>query len=302
MQASSAPPSSLRTALRPGAEQTHKQAWVDWLFSRVAARYDLGNDLMSLGWHKRWKRRLVEMAFREVPPGARVLDLASGTGDVALMVAAADPAAEVVGTDINPDMLALAEAKQPPGLRNVRWQQADATALPFADGSFDVVLCAYAGRGFPDWEAVLREVHRVLVPGGRFANLDFARPPVRWWDAVYRGWMVVSGAILGAVLHGDPVTYVYIPMSMGRYRGQRWLDERMQATGFDTRLIETRACLMAFNVGTRRAERDGGAPDCAASGDARIDRALAGNHGSSPHMPGIATVGRAPRRRHGDGK
>lgn len=243
------PPSALGAALRPGAASAEKQAWVDWLFSRVARRYDLGNDLMSLGWHTRWKRRLVEMAA--VPRGARVLDLATGTGDVALMIAAADPTAQIVGTDINPDMLALAEAKQPPGLPNLRWQVADATALPFPDGAFDVVLCAYAGRGFPDWEAVLREVHRVLAPGGRFLNLDFARPPARWWDGVYRGWMVVSGAILGALLHGNPVTYVYIPVSMRSYPGQRWLAERMRAVGFEAELIETRACLMAYNLGTR---------------------------------------------------
>lgn len=254
MGASSSPPSSLRSALGGGEisgdPRAAKQAWVDWLFSRVARHYDLGNDIMSLGWHTRWKRRLVDLV--PIRPGQRVLDLASGTGDIALMVASESEAAEVVGSDINADMLELAAAKQPPGLERLRWVEADATALPFEDGSFDVVLCAYAGRGFPDWEAVLREVHRVLVPGGRFGNLDFARPPARWWDATYRGWMTASGAVLGTLLHGDPVTYVYIPASMARYPGQRWLDAQMRDVGFETQLIETRACLMAYNLGTRR--------------------------------------------------
>jgi ubiquinone/menaquinone biosynthesis methyltransferase len=252
------PPSGLREALRHDAP---KQPWVDWLFSRVAARYDLGNDLMSLGWHTRWKRRLVEMAA--VQPHERVLDLASGTGDVAYLVA--PEAREVVGADVNADMLAVAEQKRPAGCTNVTFVECDATRLPFPDASFDVVLCAYAGRGFPSWEAVLAEVRRVLVPDGRFLNLDFARPPQRWWDATYRGWMIASGAVLGAVLHGDPKTYVYIPLSMRAYAGQRWLDARMRDAGFDTRLVETTGCLMAYNVGAKRL--DGAAGTTTAPGD-----------------------------------
>lgn len=247
MDASQSPPSGLRSALNREAD---KQAWVDWLFSRVAQRYDLGNDLMSLGWHTRWKQRLVDLAA--VQSGERVLDIASGTGDVALMVAPQAAPAEVVGSDINADMLAVAETKRPKTVTNLRWAEADATRLPFPDNSFEVVICSYAGRGFPSWEAVLAEVHRVLVPGGRFLTLDFARPPNRLWDTTYRWWMIASGAVLGTVLHGHPKTYVYIPLSMHSYPGQRWLDARMKDAGFETTLIETTACLMAYNIGIRR--------------------------------------------------
>lgn len=244
MRSAGAPPSDLRAALGHTAP---KQPWVDWLFSTVAERYDLGNQIMSLGWHVRWKRRLIELA--DLRPTDRVLDLATGTGDIAWMIA--PHVREVVGSDINAEMMQIAERKRPAGVGNVSFVQADATALPFADGAFDVVLCSYAGRGFPTWPPVLEEVHRVLAPGGRFVNLDFARPPWRWWDALYRGWLVASGAVLGTVLHGDPQTYVYIPLSMGAYPGQRWLDERMKARGFDTRLVETTACLMAYNIGRK---------------------------------------------------
>lgn len=245
MREAEVPPSDLRVAL---GEVSAKQPWVDWLFSRVARHYDLGNDIMSLGWHVRWKQRLVELA--ELRPHERVLDLATGTGDIAYLIA--PHAREVVGSDINREMLEVAEQKRPAGAENVTFVEADATKLPFADGAFDVVLCSYAGRGFPSWPDVLSEVHRVLAPGGRFLNLDFARPPQPWWDATYRGWLVVSGTVLGAVLHRDPQTYVYIPMSMKAYAGQRWLDARMQDQGFDTRLFETTGCLMAYNIGRKR--------------------------------------------------
>jgi demethylmenaquinone methyltransferase / 2-methoxy-6-polyprenyl-1,4-benzoquinol methylase len=240
------PPSGLGAALRQDAD---KAAWVDWLFSRVAHRYDLGNDLMSLGWHARWKARLVDLA--DIRPTHTVLDLAAGTGDITWATAQRAHRGFVVGTDVNAEMMAMAPAKQPEGVDNVAWARCDAGALPFADASFDRVTCVYAGRGFADFDAVVAEAYRVLKPGGQFWNLDFARPPNRLWDSIYRGWMTVTGAGLGLALHGHPLTYVYIPMSMKHYPGQRWLDQRMVAAGFQTELFETTACLMAFNKGVK---------------------------------------------------
>src|SRR5690606_30552785 len=112
------PPSGLREALRHDAD---KQAWADWAFSRGAPRYDLGNDLMSAGWHSRWKRRLVALA--DLRPDHHVLDLACGTGDVALL--AAERAGHVVGADINPDMLAIARRKLGAPRDDVRFVRAD---------------------------------------------------------------------------------------------------------------------------------------------------------------------------------
>ncbi len=236
------PPGPLGSAFEARDAQ---QLWVNWLFSRVAERYDLGNDLMSAGWHTRWKERLV--GYADIAPDHRVLDIACGTGDVTFLAGARAWRGEVIGSDLNTDMMAVAERKRPPGMDHVRFEQGDAGALPYPDASFDRVTCVYAGRGFPSWPAVIAEVHRVLKPGGHFWNLDFARPPNAAADHVVRGWMTVSGAVLGVALHGDPRTYTYIPASMRAYRGQRWLDEQLQAAGFSSELIETRAGLMAYN-------------------------------------------------------
>jgi len=244
------PPSGLLEALR---QDTHKQPYVDWVFSRVAERYDLGNDLMSAGWHSRWKDRLV--AFARIQPSHRVLDIAAGTGDVTYRLGALAHHGEVIGSDINPDMLAVAEHKRPGGMSHVRFSIDDAASLPFEDNSFDRVTCVYAGRGFPDFPAVLSEVFRVLKPGGEYWNLDFARPPNRLFDRAYRGYMMASGAALGTLLHGHPKTYMYIPASMAAYPGQRWLDRQMQAVGFETWLVETFGCLMAYNLGVKPRHR-----------------------------------------------
>jgi len=247
-------PSGLREALnRPGgrtdADKAHKQALVDWVFTRVADRYDLGNDIMSAGWHTRWKRRLLDKIAPEA--GWKAADIACGTGDITWMLA--ERGVEVTGCDINPDMMRPAEAKRPASVRApVPFVVADAAELPFADESLDLVTCVYAGRGFPDFPAVVREVHRVLKPGGHFWNLDFARPSSDTFDKLYRGYMLASGAVLGTVLHGHPKTYMYIPISMRGYAGQRWLDVLLKQQGFDTQVEETFAQLMAFNHGVKR--------------------------------------------------
>lgn len=235
------PPRDMNAALA----SAEKQSAVNWVFDRVAHRYDLGNHIMSAGMHRYWKRRLVELA--DIQPDHRVLDIACGTGDVTFMAGALARRGEVIGTDINPSMMQLAESKRPPGSGHVSFREADAGALPFADASFDRVTCVYAGRGFPDWPAVVSEAFRVLRPGGTFWNLDFARPGNAVWDKMYRGWLLGSGALLGLALHGSAQTYMYIPRSMAQYRGQRWLDAELRNAGFETRLIESRLCLMAFN-------------------------------------------------------
>ena len=236
--------------LREGlSDPARKQHLVDRLFATIADRYDFGNDLLSAGLHRRWKDRLVQLA--RIEPHHRVLDLACGTGDVTWRAALAAREGEVIGTDVNEEMLALAPDKRPPGVANVRFEVACATKLPYPDDSFDRVLCSYAGRGLPDLAAVAREAFRVLKPGGEFWNLDFARPPSKGVDRAWRGFLAGWGAIVGAAVHGDPKTYVYIPLSMGKYAGQRWFEAELARAGFLTETYETRLCLMAYNRGVK---------------------------------------------------
>lgn len=225
-----------------------KQRVVDAVFDKVSRRYDVGNDLLSLGLHRVWRQRLIDLAdFR---PEHDVLDIACGTGDVTFE--AARRAKSVIGTDNNPHMLRLAAQKKPAELSNVTFVEADAAALPFPDAKFDRVTICYATRGLPALERVMAECFRVLKPGGQLAILDFGRPPWPVIDAAWRGTLYGWGAVVGTLMHGDPRTYMYIPASMVHYKGQRILDETLRAVGFaPTELIETTLALMAYNRGVK---------------------------------------------------
>jgi demethylmenaquinone methyltransferase / 2-methoxy-6-polyprenyl-1,4-benzoquinol methylase len=221
-----------------------KQRVVDAVFDKVSRRYDVGNDLLSLGLHRVWRNRLIALA--RFAPDHDVLDIACGTGDVTF--AAARRARSVVGTDNNPHMLRLAEQKKPADLHNVTFVEADAAALPFPDAKFDRVTISYATRGLPALDRVMAECFRVLKPGGELWILDFARPPWAVIDVAWRGTLAGWGAVVGTLVHGDPRTYLYIPASMKHYAGQHALDGTLKAAGFaPTEVIETTLALMAFN-------------------------------------------------------
>lgn len=137
-------------------------------------RYDLLNRLLSFGADLRWRRRAVDLALEKAP--RRILDLATGTGDLALMLKERAPGAEVVGADFAPPMLAIARRKAEARGPEVRFLEADALALPFPDGAFDAVTIAFGFRNFADYEKALRELYRVLAPGGGSWFWSFPRP------------------------------------------------------------------------------------------------------------------------------
>ena len=207
-----------RTALPRGPE---KRRAVEAMFDRVAPGYDRMNRIISLGLDTGWRRRTI--AALEVPRGARVLDLACGTGDLSADLFAAGH--RPVGVDLSAGMLSAARVDVP-------LVRADAVALPFDDGAFDAVVCGFALRNFVDLGVVLRESARVLRRGGVIGALDAAVPEralLRVGNAV---WFRGAVPLLGRILSRDPQAYRYLPASTSYLPGPEALVGEFAAAGF----------------------------------------------------------------------
>ena len=231
----------------PGAQRAEK---VNDLFGAIARRYDLLNDVLSLGLHRRWKRRVAELA--SVKPGDRTLDLCCGTGDISFALAARG--AEVTGLDFSEKMLAVAEKRKAEGEKavNPKFVPGDAMKLPFSDGSFDAVTVGYGLRNLSSWEAGLREMVRVAKPGGRLVVLDFGKPAGALWRGIYFGFLRLVVPCMGLVFCGNAKAYAYILESLKHYPGQRILAAKMRELGLaDTRIINLLGGAMSINCGVK---------------------------------------------------
>lgn len=221
-----------------------KARYVRLLFHEIAPRYDDITVWLSFGRDAHWKDVLVRMAA--TGPGERALDLACGTGDIAARLRAAG--ADVTGLDLTPRMLALAARK--PGLDRIRWVCGDMLALPVPDASYHVVSAGYGLRNVVDLRRGLREIRRVLVPGGRFLSLDFTLPPNPAVRAAYLAYLRGVGGLVGQWLHDDPDTYRYIPESLERYPGAEGVAALLREEGFThVSWWPLMGGLMAINVG-----------------------------------------------------
>lgn len=205
-----------------------KRRYVKGMFATIAPRYDLITRLLSFGRDQHWKARLLTMA--QLRPGATVLDLACGTGDLAFAASARQ--ARVIGLDLTARMIELARERHSAAPGDIAWLVGDMTHLPFGAESVDVVTTGYGLRNVPDLPRALAEIHRVLRPGGRLCSLDFDRPESRLVRTIYLGYLNAVGAALGFVLHRQPDTYRYIPASIRRYPGARAVCSMMQSAGF----------------------------------------------------------------------
>jgi len=215
----------------PEAEKAER---VRDVFDSVASRYDLMNDLMSFGVHRLWKRFAVELAG--VRAGQRVLDLASGTGDLAARFAGlVGPTGAVVMTDINAAMLARGRDRLLDEGRggNVRYAQVDAEALPFPDATFDCASIAFGLRNVTHKERALAEMHRVLRPGGRALVLEFSHPTTRPLQAAYDLYSFQLLPRLGRWVTGDEASYRYLAESIRVHPDQETLKGMIAAAGFD---------------------------------------------------------------------
>jgi demethylmenaquinone methyltransferase/2-methoxy-6-polyprenyl-1,4-benzoquinol methylase len=207
-----------------------KRTYVRGLFGRIAGRYDLTNDVMSAGLHRRWKRLVLELA--DVGPDDVVLDLAAGTGDLSLRLAGgrADGEGLVLAADLTIEM--MREGRSREGAAGVRWVACDAMSLPLADASVDRVVVSYGLRNFPALDRSIAEIRRVLRPGGRFVALDFGRAEPAWLHRAYVKYLEVSTAAAGWLLHRDVESYRYIPESLRTYPAQQGVTASMQRHGF----------------------------------------------------------------------
>ena len=202
------------------------------MFSDIAPTYDLLNRVLSLGVDGRWRAEAARSALAAVPVGGSVLDVATGTGDLAIALKRARPDADVVGVDFAAPMLELARDKAAKRGVAVRFLPGDGTALPFEAGAFDAVTIAYGLRNFADPDAGLREFRRVLRPGGRLAVLEFPPPPEGLFGALFRFYFRSVLPRVGRLVSGAPGAYAYLPESVLAFLTPEALKERMVASGF----------------------------------------------------------------------
>jgi demethylmenaquinone methyltransferase/2-methoxy-6-polyprenyl-1,4-benzoquinol methylase len=204
------------------------------VFDSVATRYDLMNDLMSLGIHRLWKRFAIERAG--VRAGQRVLDLAAGTGDLAARLAGlVGPDGLVVMSDVNAAMLSLGRDRLLDAGRagNVRFAQIDAEVLPFPDNTFDCITIGFGLRNVTRKEWALAEMHRVLRPGGRALVLEFSHPTTRPLRAAYDLYSFEVMPRLGRLVANDEASYRYLAESIRMHPDQETLKAMMEAAGFE---------------------------------------------------------------------
>ncbi len=204
------------------------------VFDSVATKYDLMNDLMSLGIHRLWKRYAVELAG--LRPGHKVLDLASGTGDLAARYSGiVGPDGLVTMTDINAAMLDQGRARMADRglIGNVEYVQVNAEAIPFEDGTYDCVTIGFGLRNVTNKQKALDEMFRVLKPGGRALILEFSHPrgePLKW---AYDAYSFNLLPLIGKLVTNDEDSYRYLAESIRMHPDQEALRDMMQQSGFE---------------------------------------------------------------------
>jgi demethylmenaquinone methyltransferase / 2-methoxy-6-polyprenyl-1,4-benzoquinol methylase len=217
------------------------------MFDRIAGVYDVMNSVMTAGLHHRWRERAADLA--RIGPGTKALDVATGTGDLA--IALAQRGADVIGSDFSEGMLERARVKS----SAVRWEQANAMALPYDDDTFDAVTVGFGARNFSDLERGLAEMARVVRPGGRLVVLEITTPHKPPLSTFFSLWFDRIVPLLGRVT-GEDQAYSYLPSSVKRFPGPRDLGTLMVGAGLtDVRWILTAGGIIALHSGTVDGQR-----------------------------------------------
>jgi demethylmenaquinone methyltransferase/2-methoxy-6-polyprenyl-1,4-benzoquinol methylase len=209
------------------------------MFDRIAGVYDVMNTVMTAGLHHRWRSRAVDLA--RVGPGTRSLDVAAGTGDLAIELASRG--GDVVGSDFSAGMLDIARRKAP----GLTWEQADALALPYADNTFDAATVGFGARNFGDLPQGLREMARVVKPGGRVVILEITTPQKPPLSTFFSIWFDRIVPLMGRF----DDAYTYLPASVKRFPGPEALAGELVAAGCkDVGWILTAGGIIALHHGT----------------------------------------------------
>ena len=210
-----------------------KQRFVTTMFEVIAPRYDRFTRAFSFGMDRGWKRQLLSELADHAERNTTVLDLASGTGDLALGASARLPRARVLGIDVSRRMAAAADHRR----RNLADGRAHFAVghmlrLPVRDAAADSVTVGYGIRNAPDWAEALDEIQRVLRPGGQLLVLDFYRPRTRVWRFLYLTYLALAGRLYGWLWHRQPVAYGYIAPSIEHYLSWQEFSAALESRGF----------------------------------------------------------------------
>jgi demethylmenaquinone methyltransferase/2-methoxy-6-polyprenyl-1,4-benzoquinol methylase len=197
------------------------------MFSRIAGRYDLMNRLMTAGQDRRWRRHVISQS--RLPPGGRLLDIATGTGDIALEGLRQSPQIQAVGGDFTIEMMRAGAAD--PKRAGIRWVGADTLALPFPDETFDAVTSGFLMRNVIDVEGAFREQLRVTRPGGRIVVLESSPPKRNLLRPFIRFHLNYVIPALGKLVTGDAEAYRYLPDSTQRFQDPESLAQIMREAG-----------------------------------------------------------------------
>jgi len=235
----------MATSTEPGTPGTLEEPQVQAMFDRIAGVYDRLNAVMTAGLDDKWRRRAADLA--EIGPGSRVLDVATGTGDLAIELASrVAPGGEVVGSDFSEEMLKLARMKAP----QITFEQGNALALKYADDSFDAATVGFGVRNFADLERGIRELGRVVKPGGKVVILEMTTPQKPPLSTFFQIWFDRIVPVLGRVA-GDAQAYSYLPNSVRRFPGPSDLAALMHSCGLEQiRYVLTAGGIIALHVGT----------------------------------------------------
>jgi demethylmenaquinone methyltransferase/2-methoxy-6-polyprenyl-1,4-benzoquinol methylase len=231
---------------RGAAGGTLQEPQVQAMFDRIAGFYDVMNSIMTAGLHHSWRRRAADLAA--VGEGDHVLDVATGTGDLAVELAGRVGArGEVIGSDFSEEMLARARAKAP----GLTWELGNALDLPYASGRFDAVTVGFGARNFSDLDRGLAEMTRVARSGGRVVVLEITTPTRPPLSTFYGLWFDRVVPLIGR-LAGDPDAYEYLPKSVRRFPGPHELAARLDRAGLrEIHYVLTAGGIIALHVGTK---------------------------------------------------